>query len=76
VCGVANDDERQGEDGRGEEDDDEGHTEKTSAEFERAFSHAKKMVSEERYSLKADIIEAEQCLKNWLISGVVDYAQT
>lgn len=47
-----------------------------SAECERAFSRAKKMVSEGRHSLKADIVEAEQCLKSWLISGVVDGAQT
>ena len=46
-----------------------------SAECEHAFSRAKKMVTEERHSLKADIIEAEQCLKSWLISGIVD-AQT
>ena len=48
-----------------------------SAECERALRHAKKkMVIEERYSLKADIIEAEQCRKSWLISGIVDGAQT
>lgn len=33
------------------------------------------MVTEERHSLRADIIEAEQCLKSWLISGIVDGAQ-
>jgi hypothetical protein len=46
-----------------------------SAECERAFSRAKKMVTEERHSLRADIIEAEQCLKSWLISGIVDGKQ-
>ena len=34
------------------------------------------MVTEERHSLRADIIEAEQCLKSWLIAGIVDGAQT
>jgi hypothetical protein len=47
-----------------------------SAECERAFSRAKKMVTEERHSLRGDIIVAEQCLKSWLISGIVDGAQT
>jgi hypothetical protein len=43
-----------------------------SAECERAFSQAKKMVTEERYHLKSDIIEADQCVKSWLRSGLVD----
>jgi hypothetical protein len=43
-----------------------------SAECERAFSMAKKMVTDERYRLKADIIEADQCVKSWLQSGVVE----
>ena len=47
-----------------------------SAECERAFSRAKKMVTEERHSLRGEIIEAEQCLKSWLISCIVDGAQT
>jgi len=47
-----------------------------SAECERDFSRAKKMVTEERHSLRGDIIEAEQCLKSWLISRIVDGAQT
>jgi hypothetical protein len=47
-----------------------------SAECERAFSRAKKMVTDERNSLRGDIIEAEQCLKSWLISGIVDGAKT
>jgi hypothetical protein len=43
-----------------------------SAECERVFSQAKRMVTDERFNLRADIIEAEQCLKSWLISGLVD----
>ena len=43
-----------------------------SAECERAFSQAKRMVTEERYHLKSDIIEADQCVKSWLRSGLVD----
>ncbi len=43
-----------------------------SAECERAFSCAKKMVAEDRYSLKGDIFEADQCVKSWLRTGVVD----
>ena len=43
-----------------------------SSECERAFSRAGKMVTDERYQLKADIIEADQLLKSWLISGLID----
>lgn len=43
-----------------------------SAECERAFSQTKKMVTEERYNLKADVIEADQCLKSWLRNNIVD----
>ncbi|XP_073287623.1 putative transcriptional regulator tpeD, partial [Primulina huaijiensis] len=43
-----------------------------SSEAERVFSHGKKMITDERYNLKADIIEADQCLKNWLLRGLVD----
>jgi len=43
-----------------------------SAECERVFSQAKKMVTEERYNLKADVIEADQCLKSWLRNNIVD----
>ena len=35
-----------------------------SAECERAFSLAKKLITDERYNLKADIIEADQCIKS------------
>ena len=37
-----------------------------SSECERAFSAAKRMITDERYRLKTDIIEADQCLKSWL----------
>ena len=47
-----------------------------SAECERALSLAKRMVTEERHGLRADIIEAEQFLRSWLISGIVNGAQT
>lgn len=43
-----------------------------SAECERAFSQAKRMITDERFSLKQDVIEAEQCLKSWLINKVAD----
>ena len=47
-----------------------------TGECERAFSRAKKMVTDERHSSREDVIEPEQCLKSWLISGTVDDAQT
>lgn len=43
-----------------------------SSECERAFSSAKRMITDERYSLKPDIIEADLCLKNWFNSGLAD----
>ena len=43
-----------------------------SAECERAFSQAKRMITDERFSLKQDVIEAEQCLKSWLINKIAD----
>jgi hypothetical protein len=45
-----------------------------SSECERAFSAGKKMITDERYQLNPDIIEADQCLKSWLKQGVVDGA--
>ena len=30
------------------------------------------MITDERFSLKQDVIEAEQCLKSWLINKVAD----
>lgn len=43
-----------------------------SSECERAFSSAKKMITDERYNLKYDIIEADQCVKSWFKSGIAD----
>ncbi|TKA49943.1 hypothetical protein B0A49_12331 [Cryomyces minteri] len=34
------------------------------------MAQAKKMVTDERFNLKADIVQADQCLKNWLRNGV------
>lgn len=42
-----------------------------STDCERAFSQAKRMVTEERNCLNDDTIEAEQCQKNWLLNGLV-----
>jgi len=36
-----------------------------SAECERVFSSAKKLITPERNRLAEDIIEASECLKNW-----------
>jgi hypothetical protein len=47
-----------------------------SAECERVFSNSRKMITDERYSLKVDIIEADQCLKSWLKQQLVDGAAT
>jgi hypothetical protein len=30
------------------------------------------MITDERYNLKPDIIQADQCLKNWLKNEVID----
>jgi hypothetical protein len=43
-----------------------------SAECKRAFSQAKRVITDERFSLKQDVIEAEQCLKSWLINKIAD----
>jgi hypothetical protein len=43
-----------------------------SSECERAFSNAKRLIAEQRYNLKPDIIEADQCIKSWLKNGIVD----
>jgi hypothetical protein len=45
-----------------------------SSECEPAFSAGKKMITDERYLLNPDSIEADQCLKSWLKQGVVDGA--
>lgn len=43
-----------------------------SSECERAFSAAKRMITDERYRLKYDVIEADQCVKSWFKHGLVD----
>ena len=43
----------------------------TSAECERIFSSAKKLVTPERNRLSDDIIEAIECLKAWWDSGII-----
>jgi hypothetical protein len=43
-----------------------------SSECERAFSSAKRLIAEQRYNLKSDIIEADQCLRSWLKNGIAD----
>jgi hypothetical protein len=43
-----------------------------SAECERVFSSAKRMIPDERYSLKCDIIEADQYVKSWFKHGITD----
>jgi formiminotetrahydrofolate cyclodeaminase len=43
-----------------------------SSECERAFSAAKKLINEQRYNLKTDIIEADQCIKSWLKNGIAN----
>lgn len=43
-----------------------------SSECERAFSAAKRLITNYRYSLKTDIIEADQCVKSWFKYGIAD----
>jgi hypothetical protein len=43
-----------------------------SSECERAFSSGKRMITDDRYSLKSDIMEADQCLKSWFKNDVAD----
>jgi hypothetical protein len=43
-----------------------------SSECERAFSAAKRMITDDRYCLKNDVIQAEQCVKSWLKNKVID----
>jgi hypothetical protein len=38
-----------------------------SSDCERVFSQAKLMITGQRHRLKADIIEATQCLRAWYI---------
>ena len=43
-----------------------------SAECERAFSAAKRMVTDERYNLSPKSVEADQCVKSWLKQQIAD----
>jgi hypothetical protein len=43
-----------------------------SSECERAFSAAIRMLTDDRYNLKHDIIEADQCLESWFKNRVAD----
>jgi hypothetical protein len=43
-----------------------------SSKCERAFSAAKRLITDDRYCLKSDIIKADQCVKSWLKNGIVD----
>ena len=43
-----------------------------SSECERAFSQGKKMTTDERFNLRPDIVEADECLKNWLRNELAD----
>lgn len=47
-----------------------------SSECERVFSTSRKMITDERFRLQADTIEADQCLKSWLKQHLVDEAAT
>ena len=42
-----------------------------SAECERVFSQAKKLITDERNRLGAHTIEADECLKNWILHKLV-----
>lgn len=43
-----------------------------SSECERSFSAAKRMITDTRYQLKTDIIEADQCVKSWFKHGLAN----
>ena len=43
-----------------------------SSECERAFSQAKKLITDERNRLGPATIEADECLKNWITTGLVE----
>jgi hypothetical protein len=46
-----------------------------SAECERVFSSAKKLITPERNRLTEEIIEASKCLKNWWDCGLTQQLQ-
>jgi hypothetical protein len=43
-----------------------------SSECERVFSSAKSMLTDHRYNLRYDIVEADQCVKSWFKNNVAD----
>jgi hypothetical protein len=43
-----------------------------SSKCERAFSDASQLITDNRYNLKNDIIEADQCVKSWFKNNVAD----
>jgi hypothetical protein len=43
-----------------------------SAECERAFCSAKRLISNQRCNLKPEVVEADQCTKSWCKNRVVD----
>jgi hypothetical protein len=43
-----------------------------SSECERSFSDAGNLITDYRYNLKNDIIQADQCLKSWFKNNVAD----
>ena len=43
-----------------------------SAEPERVFSSTKKLITDERNRLSDETVEADECQKHWLLSGVLD----
>jgi hypothetical protein len=43
-----------------------------SSKYKRAFSNAKRLISEQRYNLKSDVIKADQCIKSWLKNGIAN----
>lgn len=42
-----------------------------SAKYKRVFSQLKRLITDDRNRLRAAIVEAVQCQKNWLDDGVV-----
>jgi hypothetical protein len=42
-----------------------------SADVERVFSQSKKLITDARNTLSDDTIEACECIKNWLLNGVI-----
>ena len=47
----------------------------TSASSERAFSASGNLITDKRTSLSDDSIEANMCLRNWMVSGILERAK-